>query len=222
MKYNMKTKALVAVRSGSQRVQNKNIRPFADSNLLTVKLEQLKRIDLLDGIIVNSNDDKMLKIAADMGCETVRRDEYYASNVVSMSDVYKNMAENCDCDVIAYINVTNPLLKDETIVKGIKKFYDNVDVFDSLNSAHLIKEFLFKDNSPVNYDLMHQPRSQDLPDIYALNFAINILKKETMIECKNVVGHKPFIFDIDEIEATDIDNPIDFDFAEFVFKKGNW
>ena len=30
----MKIKALVAVRSGSQRVQNKNIRPFADSSLL--------------------------------------------------------------------------------------------------------------------------------------------------------------------------------------------
>ena len=75
----MKIKALVAVRSGSQRVQNKNIRPFADSSLLEIKLSQLKRIQNLDGIIVNSNDDSMLKIAADMGCETVKRDEVYAS-----------------------------------------------------------------------------------------------------------------------------------------------
>ena len=30
----MKIKALVAVRSGSQRVQNKNVRPFAESSLL--------------------------------------------------------------------------------------------------------------------------------------------------------------------------------------------
>lgn len=219
----MITKALVAVRSGSQRVQNKNIRPFAGSNLLTLKLEQLKRISLFDGIIVNSNDDAMLEISEKIGgVQTIKRDEYYASNSVSMSDVYKNMAENCDCDVIAYINVTNPLLKDETIIRGLREFYNNIDVYDSLNSAHLIKEFLFKDNLPINYDLRHQPRSQDLPDIYALNFALNILKKETMIECKNVVGYKPLIYNIDEIEATDIDNPIDFDFAEFVYKKGNW
>lgn len=219
----MITKALVAVRSGSQRVQNKNIRPFAGSNLLTVKLEQLKRISLFDGIIVNSNDDEMLEIAGKIGgVQTVKRDEYFASNSVSMSDVYKNMAENCDCDVIAYINVTNPLLKDETIIRGLKEFYNNIDVYDSLNSAHSIKEFLFKDNLPINYDLRHQPRSQDLPDIYALNFALNILKKETMIECKNVVGYKPLIYNIDETEATDIDNPIDFDFAEFVYKKGKW
>ena len=90
----MKIKALVAVRSGSQRVENKNIRPFAGSSLLEVKLDQLKRISIIDGIVVNSNDDAMLAIAANKGCETVKRDEYYASNSVSMSDVYKNMAEN--------------------------------------------------------------------------------------------------------------------------------
>ena len=56
----MKIKALVAVRSGSQRVVNKNIRPFAGSTLLEVKLNQLKRIPNLDGIIVNSNDDQMI------------------------------------------------------------------------------------------------------------------------------------------------------------------
>ncbi len=217
----MKIKALVAVRSGSMRVQNKNLRPFAGSSLLEVKLAQLKRIKGLDGIIVNSNDDTMLSIAEKMGCETVKRDPYYASNEVSMSDVYKNMAENCDCDVIAYINVTNPLLKDETIEKAIEE-YKNMKDFDSLNSAHLVKEFMFLDNKPVNYDLKNQPRSQDLPDYYALNFAINIISKEKMIECKNVVGEKPWIYGIDEIEATDIDNPIDFDFSEFVFKKGNW
>lgn len=214
-------KALVAVRSGSMRVKNKNLRPFAGSTLLEVKLAQLKRINALDGIIVNSNDPKMLDIAQHMGCETVLRDPYFASNEVSMSDVYKNMAENCDCDVIAYINATNPLLEDETIVKAIAAYKQMIKAgtFDSLNSAHLIKEFLFKDNLPINYDLRHQPRSQDLPDIAALNFAISIISRERMIECKNVVGYHPNIYLIDEVEATDIDNPIDFDFAEFVYKR---
>lgn len=215
----MKIKALVAVRSGSTRVINKNLRPFAGSNLLELKLNQLKRIKLLDGIVVNSNDDEMLAIAKNLGCETVKRDEYYASNTVSMSDVYKNMAENIDTDVIAYINVTNPLILDTTIEKAIKTFIETENRFDSLNSAHLVKEFLFKDNQPINYDLKHQPRSQDLPDIAALNFAINILRKETMIQNKNVVGNKPNIYIIDEVEATDIDNLIDFEFVEFIYNK---
>lgn len=217
----MKIKALVAVRSGSQRVVNKNIRPFAGSSLLEIKLNQLKRISNIDGIVVNSNDDKMLEIASNMGCEVVKRDEYYASNQVSMSEVYRNMAENVNADVIAYINATNPLLNDKTIVQAIENYKKNISQYDSLNSAHLIKEFLFKENLPINYDLRHQPRSQNLPDISALNFAINIISREKMIECKNVVGYKPNIYIIDEVEATDIDNPIDFDFAEFVYKRKN-
>ncbi len=215
----MKIKALVAVRSGSQRVVNKNIRPFAGSSLLGIKLQQLKRIPNLDGVVVNSNDEEMLKIARGLGCETVKREEYYASNQVSMSDVYRNMAENFDGDVVAYINVTNPLLRDETITNAIEEYKKLEEKHDSLNSAHLIKEFLFKDNLPINYDLRNQPRSQDLPDIAALNFAVSIISRENMIECKNVVGYRPNIYLIDEVEATDIDNQIDFDFAEFMYKR---
>ena len=55
--------ALVPVRGGSQRVKNKNIRPFADSNLLEIKLNQLKKVSQLDEIIVNSDCDIMLDIA---------------------------------------------------------------------------------------------------------------------------------------------------------------
>lgn len=217
----MTIKALVAVRSGSMRVKNKNIRPFAGSSLLEIKLDQLLRIPNLDGIVVNSDDVTMLDIAKKKGCEYVKRSSYFASNDVSMSEVYKNMAENINTDVIAYINVTNPLLEDETIIKAIEEYkkMSKIGVYNSLNSAHFVKEFLFKDNKPINYDLRNQPRSQDLPDIMALNFAINIISKKDMISCKNVVGTSPNLFIVDEIEATDIDNPIDFDFAEFVYKR---
>lgn len=215
----MKVAALIAARSGSVRVQNKNIRPFVGSTLLEVKIEQLKRVSNIDEIVVNSNDDEILAIAERHGVMTVRRDQYYASNSVSMSDVYRNMAENMDCDIIVYANCTNPLIKDETIYDIIDFFKKNSDTYDSVNSAHLIKEFLFKDNLPINYDLRHQPRSQDLPDISALNFAVNVLRKETMIECKNVVGYTPYLFNIDQVEATDIDNPIDFFISEQIYRK---
>jgi N-acylneuraminate cytidylyltransferase len=214
-------KALVAVRSGSVRVPNKNIRPFAGKTLLEYKIEQLKHVKGLDGVIVNSDSPEMLGIAASLGAETILRDPYYASNSVSMSDVYRNMAENCRCDYILYANVTNPLTLTESYENAIERFFDGIgsDAFDSLNSGTLVHEFLFRDNRPINYDLLHQPRSQELPEIYALNFAINILKRETMIECRNVVGRKPKIFALPEIEAIDIDTELDFFVAEQLFRK---
>lgn len=215
----MKIKALIAVRSGSERVVNKNLRPFAGSNLLELKVKQLQTIRELDGIIVNSNDDRMLEIADKLGAETVKRDPHFATSSVSMSDVYQNMAENFNADIVMYSNVTNPLVNTESYINGIKTFKEISNKFDSLNSAHLIKEFMFLDNQPINYDLLKQPRSQDLPNIYALNFAFSILTKENMVKYKNVIGHSPYMYELTEAESIDIDTEFDFEIAEFLYKK---
>ena len=46
--------AVVAVRKGSQRVPNKNVKDFGDTNLLEMKLSLLKEVSGIDKIVVNS------------------------------------------------------------------------------------------------------------------------------------------------------------------------
>ena len=211
-------KALIPVRSGSKRVANKNIRPFAGSNLLEVKIKQLQRIKELDGIVVNSNDDEMLAIARDLGCEAVKRDEYYAGDNVT-NEMYKNIAENCKSDIIMYTNVTSPMIEDTTISKLIQCYHDNCNEYDSVNTAHYLKEFMWLHGKPMNYDLDNTPKSQDLPNIMALNFAINLIDRQRLIDISHYVGKKPYLYVIDRVEAIDIDDMIDFEFAEFMYKK---
>ncbi|MDE6138496.1 MAG: acylneuraminate cytidylyltransferase family protein [Candidatus Gastranaerophilales bacterium] len=212
-------KVLIPVRSGSVRVKNKNIKPFAGSNLLTLKIEQMKRIKGIDGVIVNSNSDEMLELAASLGAEAVKRDEYFASSTVCMNEVYKNMAENSDCDTIIFADATNPLIKDETIEHCIKAYFENLEKYDSLTTVNEIKQFMWQDGKPINYDAANKPKSQDLPDIVALNHAISIIPRKLMIEKMDIIGYKPNLFKIDSVEATDIDNEIDFEFAEFMYSK---
>ena len=211
-------KALIPVRSGSKRVANKNIRPFAGGNLLEVKIKQLQRIKELDGIVVNSNDDEMLAIARDLGCEAVKRDEYYAGDNVT-NEMYKNIAENCKSDIIMYTNVTSPMIEDATISKLIQCYHDNCNEYDSVNTAHYLKEFMWLHGKPMNYDLDNTPKSQDLPNIMALNFAINLIDRQRLIDISHYVGKKPYLYVIDRVEAIDIDDMIDFEFAEFMYKK---
>lgn len=211
-------KALIPVRSGSQRVRNKNIKPFADSNLLEIKIKQLLRIKELDGIIVNSDSDEMLEIAKNLGAETVKRDRYYASNTVSINEVYVNLAQNCNSDIILFADATNPMISDKTIIECLE-IYKNNSEFDSVNTVNLIKMFLWKDGKPLNYSESNKPKSQDLPDIFAINSAINILSKETMIKTRAFVGENPYFYQVDDIEGIDIDNETDFEFAEFMYKK---
>lgn len=215
----MTIKAMIQARSGSIRVKNKNMRPFAGSNLLALKIEQLLDIDELDGVIVNSNDDEMLDMAKKMGCETFKRDPYYATNEVCASEMYIYFAKNFDADVMAFCNCTNPLIKTETLRDAIRKYFEVAGEYDSVNAVTPVKKFLFKDGKPINYQLDKQPRSQDLPNIYSLNWAFNIIEPKTILKTSNMVGTKPFFYEIDDLEGFDIDYQLDFEIAEYLYKR---
>lgn len=215
----MTTKAIITVRSGSQRVKNKNLKPFADSNLLEIKIKQMLRIKGVDAVQVNSNDDTMLELGRRLGCETFKRDPYFATDLVSTNELRKNAAENIDADIILVTNCTNPLISDETIEKALELYFQLPSKYDSLNTAHDVKDFLWLDGKAYNYDPDNTPRSQDLPDILGLDSALNIISRKRMIEISNFVGKTPFLYKISALEATDIDTELDFEVAEFLYKK---
>ena len=215
----MKIKALIPVRSGSVRVKNKNIAPFAGSSLLEIKIRQMLRIPELDGVVVNSNSEEMLQMAHRLGAETAKRDEYYATSSVSINKVYENMAQNMEADVIVFANCTSPLIEDRTYSLAIQKFL-TLREHDSLVSVSPLKEFLWIDGKAANYDRDHKPRSQDLPDNFVLlNHVVHILPRETMMQCKDIIGEKPYFFPISQIESMDIDTPTDFAIAEYMYNK---
>jgi N-acylneuraminate cytidylyltransferase len=58
----MKITAVIPIRSGSQRVKDKNLRPFGDANLMQLKIENLLLVPEIDEIIVNTNSDEAIRI----------------------------------------------------------------------------------------------------------------------------------------------------------------
>jgi len=215
-----KITALVPIRVGSQRVKDKNFRPFANTTLLKLKLEILTQVDMIDEIVVNTNSDEAIQIAKDYGVSYFRREEYYASSECTNTEHWENLAETTDTDYIIHTPCTAPLVKVKTYYDFINRFNNSIDMgYDSCNSVSSVKEFLWLDNKPLNYDLDFVPNSQDLPDIYNLTFGISIIGKDDMLKYKNVVGKKPHFYVLDEIESVDIDNQIDFDFAEFLYSR---
>lgn len=213
-------KALIAVRNGSERVVNKNVRPFCNSSLLELKIQNLLEVGSLDGVVVSSNDDDMLKRSEALGAEVRKRGDYFATSTVKMSEVYRNMAENIDCDHVLYANVTSPLVKPETYARVIDEYFNMDDDYGSLNTVNVIREMIWHKGKPFNYDPMAQPRSQDLPaDTVYLNFAIAIIPRQTMIERMNVVAEKPRLIEIDPVEALDIDTALDFFIAQHLYQK---
>ena len=75
---------------------------------------------------------------------------------------------------------------------------------------------MWHEGKAINYDISNSPNSQDLPEIVRITYGVCINSNKNMIKYKNVVGISPFFINLDEKEAVDIDNVIDFKFAEFL------
>ena len=214
-------KALVPVRKGSQRVVNKNIKPFAGSSLLEIKINQLKRVKGIEEVCVNSDCEKMLEIASNLGATPILRDPYYASNNVPMNEVWKNMAQSMECEDIMYVNVTNPLVLDQTY-EDICDIWKNLDSkYDSISTTHILKEYIWFMGRALNYDPSSHPRSQDLPEYLGLNFAVSVIPREILINKKSIIGNNFYPYIIDDIQSIDIDEEIDFEIAELLYERRN-
>ncbi len=210
--------AIVPVRAGSQRVKNKNVRPFADTNLLEIKLETLLQVNRID-IVVDTDCPKAMEIARKFRVRVHQREPYYASSKCTNSEFFHHIAEHTpeEYKYLMYVPVTSPLVTVETINKVIDTFL-NSPQHDSVNTTSLIKHHMWLNGQPLNYNVETSPNSQDLPDIHALNYAVNILPRDLMILRKNVIGYRPKFFVLDQYEGVDIDELVDFEFAEFLYK----
>ena len=211
--------AIVPVRKGSQRVKNKNFRDFANTNLLKVKLEILKQVKTIDNIVVSTDSEEAIRTAKEYNVSYHKREEYYASSKCNNSEFYKNLAENIDGDYLMYTPVTAPLIKVKTYYDFINRFTNSKDRHDSMLTATYVKDHMWLDGKSINYNPINAPNTQDLPDIMKLTYGINIISKENMIKCKNVVGKKPTFYLLEGDETIDIDTPLDFEFAEYLYNK---
>lgn len=210
--------AMVPVRSGSTRVLNKNIRPFADSSLLELKLKLLKNVRGLSQIVVSTDCEKSAEIACQNNVNVQWRNKYFAGSKITNDEHWLHIAETTPGDVVFLSQVTSPLLRVSTMQSALDSFLCSEN-YDSINSVTIEKKFLWKGDSPLNYKYEQTPKSQDLPDIFSLNFAITIIKKQEMITQKNVVGTKPKFITLDKAESIDIDDTIDFKIAELMYKE---
>lgn len=210
--------AVIPVRQGSQRVKNKNFKPFAGKSLLEHKIEVIKKLPVND-IIINTDSEIAIELAKKNGINYFRREPYYASSECSNSEYHEYLAKTTDSTDILVAQVTAPLIKLETYLEAIDLFYNNN--CNSLMSVKTVKEYLWHKDKPINYTLDYAPNSQDLPDYFSPTFGITIVNKEAMLASKNLICSNPYFYNVSQIEAVDIDTTLDFEFAQFLFNKRN-
>ena len=208
--------AMVPVRAGSTRIPNKNTRLFGGTSLLQLKLKLLKKVVGITQIVVSTDCEISADMALKEGAEVQWRNEYYAGSDVTNDQHWLHIAQTTPGDIVFLAQVTSPLLRVSSMQAALKAFL-RFGTHDSINSVSAEKKFLWKDTKPINYEIDVTPKSQDLPEIVSLNFAITIISKQTMMERKNVIGYKPSFFELSKVESLDVDDLTDFKIAELMY-----
>lgn len=215
--------AVIPVRAGSTRVKNKNIKPFAGTNLLVNKIRQLKQVSDISKIIVSSDSDEMLRIAEEEGAIPKKRPiEYCDEKSRTFNEVVRYIAQNeVDTEDMMWAPCVCPLVGPQKIAEGIQLYRQilsgELDA-DSIATARLIKEYIFDENGPVNFDIENHVKSQDLPNWHCITNGFFIAKTADMARWGFVYGKKVHLCEVNKFEAIDIDDEFDFAMAEFAMK----
>lgn len=204
--------AVIPVRAGSRRLKNKNVAPFAGTNLLINKIEQLKKVPEIDRIVVTSDSDLMLEMARQAGALTHKRaPEFCDEATKTFGEVVRHVAESVEGEHILWATCTSPLVFPHNYSQAISEYLPALEKgYDSLVAFEKIKRYLWDENGPINYELglKHVP-SQQLPDMYIVTDGILLAPREKMIEWSYFHGTNPYKFIVDKRTAVDIDDGLD-------------
>lgn len=213
----MKVVAVVPMKLNNQRLPNKNTKLFTNGKpLCSYILNTLEKVNNIDDIYVFCSDEIIKKYLTN-NVKYLKRSSDLDTDTSTMNDILNDFTKKVEADVYVLAHATAPFVKQISFEKCINAVKSGK--YDSAFSVKKVQEFLWKDGKPINYKLDNIPRTQDLPIIYKETCGFYIFKKEVLLNYNRRIGLNPYIYEVDEIEATDIDNAFDFEIANYIVNK---
>jgi CMP-N-acetylneuraminic acid synthetase len=231
----IKIVAIIPARGGSKGISRKNIKEFCGKPLIAYIIETALKVKELDRVIVSTEDKEIAEIAKKYGAEVpflrlkeLARDETPTLPVLQHAVKYLEDKENYRPDIVVLLYVTSPLLKHERVSEAIRMLKEA-----DFNSVLSVVEdrghyWVEKDDS---YERLHPKvlkNRQFTKPLLKENGAIYLCKRDLLMKKNTVVGGKIGFLKMQKEESVDIDEPIDFEIAEFLMrarengKSQNW
>jgi CMP-N-acetylneuraminic acid synthetase len=149
----------------------------------------------------------------------LERPESLQGDAISMNDILLYDTSQVEADYYLQTHATNPLLRPSTISYAIQSMLAHVPSYDSLFSVTRRQVRLWDAKGrAINHDPDVLIQTQDLPPVYEENSCLYIFTRQVLLQRHNRLGHSPFMFVMNPAEAWDIDEPLDFDIAEFLMQ----
>lgn len=213
----MKTVAVVPMKLNNRRLPQKNIKAFTNGEpLCRYILSTLLKVEGIDEVYVYCSDE-VIKNYIPEGVKYLKRSASLDLDTTKMNEVLECFARDVPADVYVMTHTTAPFISAESISKGLRAVLSGD--YDSSFAVKKLQDFLWKDGKPFNYQLDNIPRTQDLPPLYEETSGFYIYRSEIITDMHRRIGNTPYLVEVGEIEAIDIDEPEDFEIADAVYNK---
>ena len=214
---------IIPARSGSKGLKDKNIKELCGKPLIAYTIEAAKQSGVFDCIMVSTDSEKYARIAREHGASVpFLRSSENSSDKSGSWDVVREVLANLNekFDIVVLLQPTSPLRTSQHIKEAVDLFFEK-DAYtlcsvcetshpmfwcNTLDESLSMEGFIKKE-----YNL---PR-QLLPKTYTLNGAVYICKSEN-VNRLDFYSDKSFAYIMDKKSSIDIDEELDFRYAEFI------
>ena len=199
----MKIVSFIPIKLNNQRLPGKNLKDLNGRPLC----------DYIFETYVYCSDEKICEYIPE-GLTFLKRDSALDGPEVKGLEIIDRFVRDVDADIYVLTHVTQPFTKSESIEKGLKAVISGE--YDSAFSCLKIQDYCWYQGTPFNYDMKDIVTTQNLEPIYMETGAFFIFTKDVFTKLHQRIGEKPYMCVIDQLEAVDIDEAEDFEFAQVV------
>lgn len=227
--YTLDILAIVPARAGSKRLPGKNLLDLHGKPLIRWTLEAALQSNVVDRLVVSSDDDKILAEGKRLGLQTLRRPDYLASDNAATLDVLLHILdtlakENVRPARVMLLQPTSPLRTAEDISQAVRKMSETgtESIISVCQCEHspLWSNILGFDGAMDEFlrpEILNQ-RSQDLPVYYRLNGAIYLAKTDSFLRSRGFFMSNSQALIMPVERSIDIDTYLDFRMCECFFE----
>ena len=211
--------AIVPIKAHSERVPEKNFRPFAGRPLYHHILDTLQETYAVDHVLIDTDSPVIMDEAPRMFSKVrvVERPAELRGDFTSVNRIIGHDMGQIASDIYLQTHATNPLLRSATITDALNAFARS-EQHDSLFTVNRFQTRLYAaDGSPINHNPQELIRTQDLPPVYEENSCLYVFTRESYEAAgQRRIGLTPMMFETDRIESVDIDDEFTFGLAELL------
>jgi CMP-N-acetylneuraminic acid synthetase len=218
IKKNKKVVSFVPIKLESRRVEKKNLIKFNGKPLYKYILETLSKVKNIDQIYLFCSDELNFNDLP-KGVKFLKRDKKLDHDDTLGAEIYDAFLSLIDADIYVLAHATSPFLSPSSIEFSIDKVIS--ENYDSAFSVYKQKTFAWYKDKPINYSIEKVIKTQQLEPIYTETSGFYIFKKELWQNEKKRVGYKPYKFELNNIEAIDIDDNDDVKLTKIILEKSN-